>query len=302
MNRLLKFLKRPSKAALWVIYPLTLLFVTLSIAALVIPATGIWEVGAYAVYGLAAIFFGYSCYTAVIYAGAMKRGIIKLLKGNDFTRELLESFDFRTVIGGLLSFGASILYGVFNGVIGILSKSIWYGSLAAYYILLTLIRGGILLRHKKSKRTKDSRLKRTKTYLNSGILLLILNIALSVAIAQMIFEGMGFIYNGIMIYVSALYAFIKIGLAIYNFIRAHRQEDILIEGVRNISLIDGAVSILALQTAMLTAFSDGELDYSLMNTLTGIAVSAVAYTVAVFTVIKGAKIIKKIKTENNNGK
>ena len=51
-----------------------------------------------------------------------------------------------------------------------------------------------------------------------------------------------------------------------------------------------------------TAFSGGELDYSLMNTLTGIAVSAVAYTVAVFTVIKGAMIIKKIKTEKNNGK
>jgi len=124
--------------------------------------------------------------------------------------------------------------------------------------------------------------------------------ALSVAIAQMIFDGMGFSYGGIMIYVSALYAFIKIGMAIFNFVRAHRQNDILVESVRNISLVDGAVSILALQTAMLSTFSDGTLDHSLMNTLTGSAVSVMAYSVAIYTVIKGIKEIKRIKLENKD--
>ena len=102
------------------------------------------------------------------------------------------------------------------------------------------------------------------------------------------------------IYVSALYTFVKIGMAIHNFIKAHKQADIVTEAIRNLSLVDGAVSILALQTAMLWAFSKGEINNSLMNTLTGSAVSILTCSVAILMIIKGFKEVKRIKSENVN--
>ena len=182
-----------------------------------------------------------------------------------------------------------------------MSKSVWYGSLSAYYICLVFIRIGVLVRNKRSKDGSLAEYKRAGTYRNSGIMLLLLNTALSVAIAQMIFDGMGFIYSGIMIYVSATYSFTKIGIAVYNFIKAQKQSNPVIEIARNISLVDAAVSILSLQTAMLVTFSQENIDISLANTLTGSAVSLLSYFMAIFMIVKGNKKINKIKLENING-
>ena len=277
-----------------VLYPVTVVLITLSTVLAIYSRRNI----NYVIYAFSAISLGYTTYTLVIYWQKIRKEASRLVHSRKFTRELIENFGFRTFIGGLISFSVSVLYGIFNGIMGILSNSVWYGSLAAYYIFLTVIRGGVLLRYKKCDH--NFQLKNARAYLKSGILLLLLNSALSVAIAQMIFDGKGFVYGGIMIYVSAIYSFVKIGAAIYNFVKAHRQTDVITEAVRNISLVDGTVSILALQTAMLWAFSNGELNYSLMNTITGSFVSVVSYYVAILMVMKGLKEVKRIKSENRN--
>ena len=125
------------------------------------------------------------------------------------------------------------------------------------------------------------------------------NTALPVLVS-MIFDEKGFEYGDYMIYVSALYAFIKISMSIYNFVKAQKQNDLIIESARNINLIDGAVSILALQTAMLYTFSDGAMDISLANTLTGSAVSICAYSVAIYMIVRAIKNRKEEDNNNNN--
>ena len=294
MKKICDLLKKPGKGFLAVLYPITAVLIVIS-TVLALRSQGYVN---FIIYAFAATSLGYTTYTLVIYRHKIKKGASALVRSGKFTRELIDSFGFRTFVGGLVSFSLSVLYGIFNGIMGLMVRSVWYGSLAAYYIFLTVIRGGVLLRYKKY----DSafQLKNAKVYLKSGILLLLMNVALSVAIAQMIFEGKGFVYSGIMIYASALYTFVKIGMAINNFVKAHKQSDIVTEAIRNISLVDGAVSILALQTAMLWAFSKGKINNSLMNTLTGSFVSILTYSVAILMIIKGFKEIKRIKSENIN--
>ena len=301
MNKLIKWLKNPGGVWLICIYLITIVFITGALIFVFCKADGILTVLSYIVYSVALIGLAYSVYTIVIYRKKIHLNIVMILKRNSFIREIMDSYGYRTIFGVALSLAASVVYGVINGVLGILSKSVWYGSLAAYYICLAFIRIGVLVRNKRSRDGGLVEYKKAGTYRNSGVVLLLLNTALSVAIAQMIFDGMGFIYGGIMIYVSATYSFTKIGISVYNFIKAQKQSDAVIEIARNISLVDAAVSILSLQTAMLVTYTQENIDISLANTLTGSAVSLLSYFMAIFMIVKGNKKINKIKSENING-
>jgi hypothetical protein len=113
----------------------------------------------------------------------------------------------------------------------------------------------------------------------------------------MIFEDRLFTYADWTVFAFAAYAFFKISMSIYNFFKARKQDDLTVEAIRNINLTDGAVSILALQTALLHAFQSGQVDVSAFNTLTGIAVSAVTLALGIYMVIKGNKELRKEKKD-----
>lgn len=297
-DRLCEKLKRPKGLTLVLTYLLTVLFVTLALLMLLVDyEKNILAAVAYASFALAAITLSYSVYTVVIYAPGMKSRVISFLESHEFTKRLMENWGFRTIVTALISFTMSIAYAVFNGVLGITVGSIWFGALAAYYVLLALMRGGLLLYHRRKKDFDYDSLVRARNYKRCGILLLILNAALSSAIAQMIFDDRSFEYKDWLIYAFAAYAFFKIGMSVHNFLKARRQDDLTIQAIRDINLVDAAVSILALQTALLHTFSTGEaVNISLFNTLTGSAVSLFAMGLSICMIINGQKKYKELKT------
>lgn len=261
---------------------------------------------AYTLFGFAGVSLTYSVYLLVRLAPHAKQNAKAFLERYPFTRLLLQNYGFRTVIFAIGSFAISVAFSLFNGYMGIVNRSIWYGALAAYYIALAFLRGGILLYHKgkigKSK-TVDFTLDeyaKANVYKNSGIVLLILCAALSSAIAQMIFSDAHFIYVGWTIYAYAAYAFYKITMSIVHLFRATRQSDLTVQAIRNVNFADASVSILALQTALLATFSDGQFNASLMNTVTGVAVSAFSIGLGVYMIITAHKKIRALKKEEKN--
>ena len=78
-------------------------------------------------------------------------------------------------------------------------------------------------------------------------------------------------------------------MAIYNLFKARKQDDLTVQAIRNINLMDAAVSILALQTALLNTFSGEGVNISLFNTLTGSVVSLFTLGLGVFMIIKANK-------------
>lgn len=306
-NRVWAFLREPPSRFLIIVYLLTAVFVAGSILALVLPTFPAYL--GYAAYGTAAISLFYTVYTVIRLFPRMRRELRAWIGRHEFTRDLKESFGFRTVIFAIVSFTVSIAYGIFNGVLGILSRSVWYGALASYYILLALLRGGILWHHVRSGRATETEtkrqtaLRRAKAYRNCGILLLLLQMALSAAIVQMIFDEKGFHYEiEWMIFAVAAYAFYKIITAAVNFFKGQGQSDLTVEAIRNVNLADAMVSILALQTALLGIYGAEGLSVSGFNTATGSAVSLFTLGLGVFMIIKAQKRIKIFKTEQANGK
>ena len=222
------------------------------------------------------------------------------MEKHDFTYLLLKNFGFRTLIFAIASFVVSLLFSGFNAYMGIKNRSIWYGALAAFYIALAFLRGGVLAYHKRriGKKMQNDEYIKAKVYRNSGIITLILNIALSSAVAQMIFSGAHFSYIGWTIFAYAAYAFYKITMSILSFIRAHKQTDLTVRAIRNINLVDALVSILALQTALLTMFSEGEINVSVFNTFTGSVVSLLSIGIGIYMIASANKKMKELQKEN----
>ena len=257
---------------------------------------------AYILFGVAGVSLAYSVYLIIPLFPKMKASITAWMENHEFTYLLLRNFGFRTVIFAIGSFAMSLLFSGFNAYMGIANRSIWYGALAAFYIALAFIRGGVLTYHSKKigkqKDTPNDEYVKAKVYRNSGIITLILNIALSAAIAQMIFSDAHFTYIGWTVFAYAAYAFYKITMSIISFIRAHKQTDLTVRAIRNINLVDSLVSILALQTALLTMFSEEGVNISLMNTLTGIAVSVISISIGIYMIVSANKKMKELQKEN----
>ncbi len=262
---------------------------------------GALAIVAYILFGIAGISLAYSVYLLIPLFPKMKTGIIAFLESREFTRLILRNFGFRTVIFAIGSFLMSLLFSGFNAYMGIANRSMWYGALAAFYIALAFLRGGVLVYHKnkigkKTQGQNDEYIK-AKVYRNSGIITLILNVALSVEIGQMIFSDAHFTYIGWTVFAYAAYAFFKISVSIVALIRAHKQDDLTVRAIRNINFVDALVSVLALQTALLTMFSEGEIDISIFNTFTGIVVSLLSIGIGIYMIVSANKKMKEIQKE-----
>lgn len=137
---------------------------------------------AYILFGLAGLSLAYSVYIIIPLFPKMKRGIISWMEKRDFTYLLLRNFGFRTIIFAIGSFIMSLLFSAFNAYMGIANSSIWYGALAGFYIALAFLRGGVLIYHKnrisKNDKTENQDYIKAKVYRNSGVITLILNVAL----------------------------------------------------------------------------------------------------------------------------
>ena len=255
---------------------------------------------AYTLFGIAGVSLAYSVYLIIPLFPKIKKRFIAFMEKNEFTHLILRNFGFRTLIFSIGSFLMSLLFSAFNAYMGIVNRSIWYGALAAFYISLAFLRGGVLTYHGKrvAKNLQGDDYVKAKVYRNSGVITLILNVAMSSAIAQMIFSGAHFTYIGWTVFAYAAYAFYKITMSIIAFVRAHKQEDLTVRAIRNINLVDALVSILALQTALLAMFSEGNVDISLFNTLTGIVVSVSSVAIGIYMIVSAHKKMKELQKEN----
>lgn len=227
-----------------------------------------------------------------------KERLRQWIEKHKFTRELFNSYSFRTIIFSAIAFAINIAYALFNAVIGIIDLSLWYGALAAYYIMLALMRGGILLyRRKRSVYEKQDGartvLRDIKKYRNCGILLILLPLCLSFAILDAVLSHSTFSHPGLMIYVAATYTAYKVTMAIYNSVKTRKVDDMTIKAVRDINLSDALVSILALQMAMLREFSP-DLNVDFVNCLTGGAVCALTIALGIYMVAYGNHKYNKV--------
>ena len=294
-------LNRPPNWVAIIVYVTTLIVCPLAlIAAAFGYGQGVFAGIAYTISGI--IFL----YTFWILTAKLVRGIKKLIKTADryaFTRILKKNFEFRTLFFAFCSFVANVGYTVFLCVMAFVAGSEWYGALAAYYVLLTTTRGGVLAQNARDERNEKNdfvrlHLKKNGSYYYCGIMLIVLTLVLALAIVRMIVEGQSFRVPRWAIYAYAAVALYRLGIAIYNSRRAKRSDDMVVRAIRNINVASALVALLSLQTAWFAIFPP-PFNVALSNAIVGGFICLIIVALGIYMLIFSRYVKKQLTAYEN---
>lgn len=215
-----------------------------------------------------------------------KAYIVQRLNGTAFGRRYVGSLAFRGSVSLYSGMAVNFLYVVFRIFVGIRYASMWDIMIAIYYLLLGLMRLSLILSYRS--RTVKSEL---HCYRRTAWLLFFLNIPMGGMILLMVLTDSGYSYPGYVIYLSALYTFYTVILSVVNIARFRKLGRPILSAAKILSFIAALMSLLGLQTAMITQFSDGEGSFRVkMNAATGGSVWFAVIVIAVYMLFHSRKI------------
>ena len=290
-----KYLKKPVVKAVRLHWLPTLLLVVAS-AVLLVYAFAIHKANpviAYAGYFI-------SAYTLVVVCVSLPniiRGMKRSLYANTYSNRFLTDKKLRTEVSLYLSCGFSIFYAIFKFSAGVYYRSAWISAVAVYYIIISTMRFGLMKRYCYNLQYEDEREQRLfglKSYRFCGILMFLLNIAVTGLVIQLVWKGETYRYPELLIYAFAAYAFYCIGMAVRNMAKHRKLETPILAAAKMLSFACALMSILATQTAMLTQFGDGNTAFArIMNAATGSVVCLLIFGLAVWMVRRANKEMKR---------
>ena len=195
------------------------------------------------------------------------------------------------------------LYGIFQLWLGFYHHTFWFYSLGAYYICLGVMRF-FLVRHTTRYAPGEKMQTELKKYRLCGIVFLVMNLALALIIFFMVYWNRTFEHHMITAITMAAYTFTALTAAIINVIRYRKYNSPVFSASKAISLAAALVSMLTLESTMLTTFSDGTMTAAgqkWMLGATGGAISLLIVATAIYMIAVGTKKLKLLKTEVENG-
>lgn len=275
-------------------------------AAIIFPLTVLSAAGLCHVFltGLETHPIAYAVYTLSFYAlcvlvAAMPPMVKKcraLLYGNTHAARYLTQRELRIRASLYGSTAINLAYAVFKLFTGIWFRSVWFGAVAVYYMVLCLIRFLLLQNDRKVRRmdSPDARLLRQWWgYRVCGWLLLLLNAAMTGMVVQMIWQNKSYTYPGFVIYAAAAYTFYRLPMAIVRMVKLHRSNDPVFSAAKAMDLSVALMALFALQTAMFASFGAETSAFTrrLMNTLTGGTVCLAVVCIAVFMIVRSHRAL-----------
>ena len=145
----------------------------------------------------------------------------------------------------------TVLFAIYNRIVGVIKESLWHESISIYYLLLVSIKAIIIIYIYKSKeRTKDKLIFRL-----TKALLIVLNILLVVPIVLMIFNRRIVQISLVLSIAIAAYVTLKTVKVIIAFVKNRKENDILLKELRVIDIMDVVLSILTLQSTLIAVNS-----------------------------------------------
>lgn len=277
------------------LYTLTVIAGVLSVLNVVFSLLGTAGV---IVYVLSAFLLAAAVFYLIGDVRFIRAKVLRTVEAHAFTAHLHRDYGYRTLVFSIPGTGLVTGFAIFNGVIGISSRSFWYGSLALYYLLLSMMRWIILYHVWRGKKESQTELQKLQICRFCGILLSAMALALNISVALMVNAGSAKLYPGFLIYAAATYTFYKAIMSVVNMRRAKTSRNVYVSTLRYIGHADALVSILSLQAAMVAAFgAEHEIVAPVMNAITGLVVCGAVLALGMQIVVKSQKGIRSIREE-----
>ena len=188
----------------------------------------------------------------------------------------------KTVTFSIVSMLVGFAFALYNGVIGIVCRSLWNGAICVYYFLLAGIRAIIISLHRKEAagRHKRDATHRRKTCFATHTVLVLMNLSLVVPAAVMVTDGRSYTYGLIPAIAMAAYTTYRITMSIIHYMRSRHNANIYVAELRAINVIDSLVAVLTLQNALIVT-NGGMTDE--MQTLSAWTSAGILVIIAVMT-------------------
>lgn len=217
-----------------------------------------------------------------------------LRRDNRYLRVWLSDAALRAKVSLYGALLANTAYAVFHLGLGFFHASFWFHSLAAYYLLLALVRFFLVRRTGK----EEGIVAELRTFRLTGWFLLCINLALALIIFFMLYWGRSFHHHEITTIAMAAYTFFAFTLATVKLVKGRRSKSPLFFAARIVALGAACVSMLTLEATMLTTFGDADpLFRRVMLGATGACISLLLIAAAIFMILYSNKALTQRKKE-----
>lgn len=181
-----------------------------------------------------------------------------------------------------LSLLVNACYNAYLIVISIVYDSVWYGTLAGYYLSVWLIRGGVSLAAARAeRRIKDPVLlarRNTLNFLLVGCALPFLGGVLSAAVIQMAIGAYPDGMSVLNVVINALFALVKLTSALLQLVRARLVSHPVARAMRLMGLISALMSMLSLVVSIVAVYANGYTMWELVSAFGGVVCGVVIGT------------------------
>lgn len=204
-----------------------------------------------------------------------------------------------SLYGGLL---INLLYIAMKLFSGIWYRSVWFISLAVYYMFLAVMRF-LLLHHVRKVPIGQNIASEFRRYRACGFVLLLMNQALAGIIVSIVYKNQGFSYPGLLIYAMATYAFYMIITAVINVVKFRKHGSPILSAAKVINLTAALVSMLSLETAMLAQFGGDDSAFrQIMTASSGGVICVIVLGMAIYMIVRANRELKKYKINKSETK
>ena len=214
----------------------------------------------------------------------------KVKDENKYLQRLFNDVHFRINLSLYGTLIINTVYSIFQLGLGFYHNSFWFYSMAIYYFLIALMRF-YLVRHTRSYKPGEELEIELKKYRLCGWILLFMNISVTIIIFFMVYWNRTFIHHEITTIALAAYTFFTFTLAIINLVKYRKYHSPIYTSIKSINLVVSCVSMITLETTMLTTFggNDKPLFRTLILSLSGGVVAIFILIMAMIIIIKANK-------------
>lgn len=241
-----------------------------------------------------------SAYALVVVCAALPRFLRwtrRVRTENRWVSRYLTDSRLRVEMSLYNSLAINSLYALLQVFSGLRGGSRWYFALAGYYVLLAVVRF-FLLRDARRGELGADLLREYRRYRFCGVVLLLVNLALGVIVAFIVWQDRGFRHGEIVTIAMAAYTFYSVTVSVIEVLKNRRHESPVRLAARSISLTAALVSLLSLETAMLSAFGAGQDQFRrVVTAATGMVICLLVLWMAVYMIRRGSREIKKLTKE-----
>jgi len=288
-----------------------LLFPHIAIAIILIPIAVVMLVYSMVFIGsesiTAYISYAISAYTLMIWCikiPYLVRFFKNIKNENKYAVRWLNDAQLRVSVSLYGSFIWNVAFAIFQLWLGLYHSSFWFYSMAGYYLSLAIMRF-FLVRYTTKNKPGEHMLPELIRYRTCGWIFLVMNMALSIMIFFMVYWNRTFTHHEITTIAMAAYTFTSFTFAIVNIFKYKKYNSPVYSASKAISFTAACVSMLTLESTMLTTFGDGTMDMLERKILLGVSggtISAFIITMAIYMIVKSTNKIRLIKTgESING-